>query len=44
MFRIQAMPPRRRPTARLLTPFGWAGTIMMLILAAALAAGALLSR
>lgn len=44
MFRIQAIQPRRRPTARLLTPAGWVGTIMVLLLAAALAAGALVAR
>ncbi len=38
------MPPRRRPTARLLTPAGWAGTVAVLILVGVLAAGTLLAR
>ena len=37
MLRIQAMPPRRRPTARLLTPAGWIGAIVFLALAGAFA-------
>lgn len=38
------MPLRRRPTARLLTPAGWAGSITVLFLVGALAAAALLGR
>ena len=29
MPKVQIMPPRRRPTTRLLTPAGWAGTIAL---------------
>jgi hypothetical protein len=32
------MPPRRRPTARVLTPAGWIGAVVLLALAGALAA------
>lgn len=38
------MPPRRRPTARLLTPAGWLGALLILAIAAALAATAALTR
>jgi hypothetical protein len=44
MLRIQAMPPRRRPTARLLTPSGWVGAIGLLALAGALVAIAIAAR
>jgi hypothetical protein len=44
MFRIQAMPPRRRPTARLLSPAGWIGVTVFLSLAGAFAAMTLLAR
>lgn len=33
--------PRRRPTARFLTPAGWAGAATLLILAGVLVAGLL---
>jgi hypothetical protein len=35
---------RRRPTARLLTPAGWLGALLILTIAAALAATAVLAR
>jgi hypothetical protein len=35
---------RRRPTARLLTPAGWLGTLLILAIAAALAAMTVLAR
>ena len=38
------MPPRRRPTARLLSPSGWIGAIALLAVAGALAAVAVLAR
>jgi hypothetical protein len=38
------MPPRRRPTARLLTPSGWIGAIALLSLAGALVAVAIAAR
>jgi hypothetical protein len=34
---MAAMPARSRPTARLLTPAGWAGLAALLLLAAAVA-------
>lgn len=34
---MPAMPARSRPTARLLTPAGWAGLAALAVLAAALA-------
>jgi hypothetical protein len=38
------MPPRRRPTARLLTPAGWFGAIMLLTIVGALTATTVLAR
>lgn len=34
MLKVQTMPPRRRPTARLLTPVGLAGLLAVAALAA----------
>jgi hypothetical protein len=36
MLKVQAMPPRRRPTARLLTPVGLAGLLAVAGLAVAI--------
>ncbi|MGR4863166.1 hypothetical protein [Caulobacter sp. LARHSG274] len=38
------MPPRHRPTARLLTPAGWAGLLTLAVLAASLALALVLGR
>lgn len=38
------MPPRRRPTARLLTPVGWLGAIVLLAAIGALATTTVLAR
>lgn len=38
------MPPRRRPTARLLTPAGWLGAIVLLGIVGALTATTVLAR
>lgn len=38
------MPPRRRPTARLLTPAGWLGALLILAIVGAWVATAALAR